>query len=127
MQIGNLFNDAIPPGRGERFDTLLAHRNLVVERILSSADISPEEQRQAQDEWVLLVCGEADLEVAGAAVALKAGDHLFLPAGTPHTVRRVAEGSLWLAVHLHPEAAPARAPAATPAPGEVAGALHGAA
>lgn len=127
MQIGNLFNDAIPPGRGERFDTLLAHRNLVVERILSSADISLEEQRQAHDEWVLLVCGEADLEVAGAAVALKAGDHLFLPAGTPHTVRRVAEGSLWLAVHLHPEAAPVQTPAATPAPAEVAGALHGAA
>lgn len=126
MQIGNLFNDAIPPGQGERFDTLLAHRNLVVERILSSADISPAEQCQAQDEWVLLVCGEADLEVAGAPVALKAGDHLFLPAGTRHTVRRVAEGSLWLAVHLHPETRPVRAPAVAPVPADVAGALHGA-
>lgn len=127
MQIGNLFNDAIPPGQGERFDTLLSHRNLVVERILSSADISPAEQCQAQDEWVLLVCGEADLEVAGAPVALKAGDHLFLPAGTPHTVRRVAEGSLWLAVHLHPEAAPVRASTVPSVPAEVAGTLHGAA
>ena len=127
MQIGNLFNDAIPPRQGERFDTLLSHRNLVVERILSSADISPAEQCQAQDEWVLLVCGEADLEVAGAPVALKAGDHLFLPAGTPHTVRRVAEGSLWLADHLHPEAAPVRASTVPSVSAEVAGALHGAA
>jgi len=39
--------------------------------------------------------------VAGETVVLRAGDYLFLPAGTPHTVRRVAQGSLWLAVHLH--------------------------
>ena len=34
---------------------------------------------------------------------LKAGDHVFLPARVPHTVQRVSEGALWLAVHLHPE------------------------
>jgi cupin 2 domain-containing protein len=39
--------------------------------------------------------------VAGREVALKAGDYLFLPARTPHTVRQVSDGALWLAVHLH--------------------------
>lgn len=101
MSIANLFADAEPPAHGERFETLLAHRNLVVERIVSSARIQPTLYTQAQDEWVALLQGEAELDVAGATVILRAGDHLFLPAGTPHTVRRVAEGSVWLAVHLH--------------------------
>ena len=35
-------------------------------------------------------------------VALTSGDHLFLPAQTPHTVLQVSDGALWLAVHLHP-------------------------
>jgi cupin 2 domain-containing protein len=34
-------------------------------------------------------------------VQLKSGDHLFLPARTPHTVQCVSDGALWLAVHLH--------------------------
>lgn len=82
-------------------DVLLAHRNLVVERIVSSATLAPKEYVQSQDEWVLLVRGEAQIEVAGAAVALKAGDHLFLPSGTAHIVKSASEGAMWLAVHLH--------------------------
>jgi len=105
MQHGNLFADAVPPAAGERFDTLLAHRNLVVERIVSSADLAPQDYVQLQDEWVLLVRGEAELEVAGKPVSLKAGDYLFLPAGTAHRVQCASDGALWLAVHLHSQAA----------------------
>ncbi|MWV18010.1 cupin domain-containing protein [Pseudomonas sp. L-22-4S-12] len=111
MQVRNLFSDAAAPRQGERFDTLLSQRNLQIERIVSSAVITPQQYVQAQDEWVLLVRGEAVLQVAGERVALKAGDHLFLPAGVAHTVERAAEGSLWLAVHLHPE--PGAAPDAS--------------
>ena len=100
--IGNLFQDATPPAGSERFDVLLSHRNLVVERIVSSATTTPQEYVQTQDEWVALLSGEAVLRVAGDTVALKAGDHLFLPAGVPHTVEHVSEGAMWLAVHLHP-------------------------
>ncbi|MDK9705571.1 MAG: cupin domain-containing protein [Desulforhopalus sp.] len=102
MHISNLFTDVAPPAEGERFETLLRHRNLVVERIVSSAAVSPQEYIQGQDEWVLLVQGEAELDVAGEELALQAGDYLFLPAGVPHTVRRTSEGAIWLAVHLHP-------------------------
>lgn len=101
MHAGNLFDDAQPPSDGERFDALLSHRNLVIERIVSSADISPVEYVQTQDEWVLMVRGEATLDVAGTSHALRSGDYLFLPAGTPHTVQRVSDGALWMAVHLH--------------------------
>ncbi len=101
MRTGNLLVDAEPPPEGERFETLLTHKNLVIERIVSSADVTPMEYVQTQNEWVAMLQGEATLEVAGEIIELHSGDYLFLPAGTPHTVRRVSEGALWLAVHLH--------------------------
>ncbi|NTV94037.1 MAG: cupin domain-containing protein [Thiobacillus sp.] len=106
MQTGNLLADATPPDSGERFQPLLTHRNLVIERIVSSDAITPQEFVQSQDEWVVLLKGEAVLEVAGETVALRSGDYLFLPSGTPHTVESTSEGALWLAVHLHDGAAP---------------------
>ena len=101
MKLGNVFQDCSPPAAGERIDVLLTHRNLVVERIVSSAKIVPNEYVQSQDEWVVLVRGEAEIEVAGKTVALKSGDHLFLPSGTVHIVKSASRGALWLAVHLH--------------------------
>lgn len=100
--MGNLYENAQPPAAGERFDTLLSHQNLVIERIVSTSKIAAQEYVQEQDEWVVLLQGEALLEVAGEAQPLKAGDYLFLPARTPHTVLRVSDGAMWLAVHLHP-------------------------
>lgn len=98
----NFFEDIKPPAKGERFDVLLAHKNLVIERIVSSSDISPTQYVQAQDEWVLLMQGGAVLEVAGEQHSLSVGDHVFIPAGVPHTVLKTEQGTVWLAVHLHP-------------------------
>lgn len=100
---GNLFHHAEPPTTGERFDELLRHKNLVVERIVSSSSIERCEYVQPQDEWVLLVQGEATMTVDGNTVTLKAGDYLFLPARIPHSVEKTSAGAVWLAIHLHPE------------------------
>lgn len=99
---GNLYDNAAPPAQGERFETLLQHKNLVIERIISSAATNPTAFVQEQDEWVLLVQGTAVLEIDGEAKSLKAGDYVFLPVKTPHRVKQVSAGALWLAVHLHP-------------------------
>jgi len=104
MKRGNLFTDAEAPPSGERFDTLLAHRNLVVERIVSAANSPATGLVQAQDEWVVLLRGEAVVEISGERVALASGDYMFLPAGVRHTVTFASDGALWLAVHLHPRA-----------------------
>lgn len=101
-QTGNLFSGTEAPTEGERFETLLAHDNLVVERIVSSTSAAQKEYVQPQDEWVVLLRGEASLEIAGNSVSLRTGDYLFLPAHTPHRVSSVTDGALWLAVHLHP-------------------------
>lgn len=102
LPTGNLYTDAAPPASGERFDTLLAHRGLVIERIVSTSKIAAQEYVQEQDEWVLLLQGTALLEVAGRPLQLQTGDYVFLPACTPHTVREVSDGALWLAIHWHP-------------------------
>jgi cupin 2 domain-containing protein len=99
----NLFDIGDIPGIGERFEELLRHRNLVIERIVSSSLITPTNYVQTQDEWVLLLQGEATLKVNDSLVQLKAGDNLFLPAGTPHCVERTSSGATWLAVHLLPD------------------------
>jgi cupin 2 domain-containing protein len=102
VNIRNLYDNAARPATGERFDVLLAHKNLVIERICSSSDIPLTQYVQAHDEWVLLVQGTAEIEIDGKTESLKSGDYVFLPANTPHCVRNVSEGALWLAVHLHP-------------------------
>ena len=102
MNIGNLLEDSQAPAKGERFDTLLRQRNLHIERIVSSSRIESVDYVQEQDEWVLLVQGQARLDVNGTPHELAAGDYLFLPAGTPHRVEQTSEGALWLAIHLHP-------------------------
>ena len=102
MSLRNLFIDASPPPTGERFDTLLEHKNLVIERISSSSDIETKLYVQPQDEWVLLVQGTAVMEIDGKTQPLATGDYVFLPAGTPHSVKSVSDGAMWLAVHLHP-------------------------
>lgn len=102
MNVRNLFDNAAQPATGERFDVLLEHKNLVIERISSSADIRLTQYVQTQDEWVLLVQGAAEIEIDGKTESLKSGDYVFLPANTPHCVKSVSEGALWLAVHLHP-------------------------
>ena len=97
----NLFDDADAPATGERFETLARVRGVHVERIVSSASPEPTPYAQEQDEWVVLLRGEATLDVNGRAIELRAGDHVLLPAKTPHAVLRTTAGALWLAVHVH--------------------------
>jgi len=61
----------------ERLDTQLHCRNLVIERIASSAVIRPKRYIQAQDEWVLLLPGTADIEIDGKTESRHSGDLFF--------------------------------------------------
>jgi cupin 2 domain-containing protein len=105
---GNLFDRLPGPVTGEVFERLLRHRNLLIERIVSSDRPEPTRYDQGQDEWILLLQGRATLELAGETLSLAPGDHLFIPAHTPHQVLSTSREPpcLWLAVHLYPDAAP---------------------
>lgn len=95
----NFFKTKIPKG-GEIFDTLFKHKNVRIERIVSSDKIPEKIYRQKQDEWVLLLKGTATLDLRGKIVKMKKGDFLFIPSGCKHKVLKAQSGTVWLAVHI---------------------------
>ena len=84
---------------------LLRHGPLHIERIVSSRRPDVTVYDQDQDEWVALLVGRALMEIDGSPVEMARGDTVFLPAHTPHRVLETSEGAVWLAIHLHPDAA----------------------
>jgi len=92
----------------ERFDELLRGRDFRLERILSTGHATPGGQwyDQEQAEWVLVLCGSAQLLFEGepAAVELGPGDHVLIPPHCRHRVQWTVpdEPTVWLAVHFTP-------------------------
>lgn len=96
---GNLFANAEPPIEGERFEFLGDLGGVRIEQIVSSARPELVEYDQAHDEWVVLLSGTAELEVAGQRLCMREGDYVLLPAHTRHRVLATSRGARWLAVH----------------------------
>ncbi len=92
--VRRLFPEDRMPRDGERSETLLARPGLRLERILSAPGAAAGPFDQANDEWVLLLQGEARLEVAGETVVLTAGEALWV------LYTSVRPPCIWLALHL---------------------------
>ncbi|MBB5942739.1 cupin domain-containing protein [Xanthomonas sp. 3307] len=95
----------LPDARGgEIFTELLRRSGCRVERIVSHGQTTPQDAPylQAHDEWVLLLRGSARVALCEREVALAPGEHLFIPADTPHRVTFTDPGqpTVWLALHL---------------------------
>ncbi len=95
----NLYDYSVPES-GERFTSLLKHEKIRIERIVSSDDLEPKTYRQKEDEWVVLLEGEAVLEIKGEQRILCRGDTLLIPANTPHKVLQTQKGAVWLTIHI---------------------------
>ena len=107
IETGNLF--AVLPAvrtEDEIFDQLVNLPGVRIERIVSTGQITPEDDwyDQADDEWVVLLAGAAHLQIADEAEERKldVGDWLFLPAHCRHRVSWTREKppTVWLAVHI---------------------------
>ncbi len=107
--ISNLFND-LPVERlpSEILSNLLSYKNIKVEKIISTGQVTPKEEiyDQEQAEWVLILHGKAKiwLEDKGEII-LEIGDYLFIE---PHVKHRVTYTSsdpvtVWLAIHIFPK------------------------
>ena len=96
----NLFDYTIPE-TDETFDTLLSHKNIKIVRIISSGDIDDKIYCQEEDEWVVILEGEAILFLNGEKRSLKKGDSCFIPAQTHHNILATKSGTMWLAVHIN--------------------------
>jgi len=102
MSPKNLFSSISGLTQGEHFEELLRHRNIVIERIVSTESIEAKTYNQPQDEWVALLQGEAQLELDGRQITLHRGDSCFIPAHTPHQVIATSTEPccIWLAIHI---------------------------
>ena len=95
----NLY-DFTTPNNGEDFTTLLSHKNIKINRIVSSDIQEDKDYIQKEDEWLVLIEGEATLQIANEEQILTKGDTLFIPANTPHKVLKTNHGTVWLTVHI---------------------------
>ena len=101
--MGNLFDNLPDDLTSEFFETIQANQNVKIERIVSKGHTSPESgwYDQDQNEWVLVVQGEATIEYPDRPrVVLRAGDYLNLPAHTLHRVgyTSITPLTIWLAI-----------------------------
>ena len=100
-QHGAILTDA----ENERIEVIANNENIVIERIISYGNITPEGYWYNQDknEWVLLLTGEAKLEFRdNKTVDLKAGDYIMIAAHQEHRVVYTSKepNCVWLAFHF---------------------------
>ena len=98
IQLNNLSIVPYPNEEAETFTTLFENTSLKIEAIRSWLKKPGEFYNQDQDEWVLLVNGEAELEIEDQVLKLCKGDYLFIPKHTPHRVCSTVKDTLWLGI-----------------------------
>lgn len=103
--MANLFDGLPQRTTDELFTELAARDGVLIERIVSTGQVTPLDRPydQDHDEWVLLLRGGARLWIAGdGELDLRPGDHVLIPARRPHRVTWTApdEPTVWLAVHF---------------------------
>ena len=104
METGNLFGQIPTQLPEELFQVLVTGEGARVERIVSKGHASPPDTwyDQTENEWVMVVRGEARLrfEKDGRAVHLAAGDYVNIEARERHRVEWTREDTetVWLAV-----------------------------
>lgn len=94
-----------PLPNSEVFERLFQKGTCLIERIVSTGQITPPDQwyDQDRDEWVVLLQGEARLAYEdGREVALSVGDYLLILAHEKHRVTYTSTQPpcVWLAVHV---------------------------
>lgn len=88
-----------PPGAGSEQTSLLHEgQGIRIERICSNLARTGWYD-QEEDEWVVLLEGEAEIAFETRTLSLQRGDTLFIPAHRRHRVVSTSENALWLAVH----------------------------
>ena len=103
--MNNLFKLPQLPLEDEQFDTLMEKGGVMIERIISTGQVSPPGFwfDQDRDEWVILMQGSAELEFEdGKKVQLEKGDFVLCPKDLKHRVTYTSAepACIWLAVHF---------------------------
>ena len=101
----NIFDNCKTDSKEEIFEKLYQNENVIIERIISFGNITPQGQwyDQDKDEWVLLIDGNAKLEFEDSRIVeLNKGDYIHLPAHQKHKViyTSIDTKCIWLAFHF---------------------------
>jgi cupin 2 domain-containing protein len=102
----NIFQNIPDIQEDEIFETILQNKNLKLERIISSGQITPHGKWYDQDfdEWVILLSGKAVLsfESPKDKITLLPGDYIFIESHKKHRIEYtdIKQKTLWLALHI---------------------------
>ena len=99
----NIFKEISGAAGAEEFLTLIEENGVKIQRIVSHASSTPENEwyNQAYTEWVLMVRGRAVVAFEGGErLEINEGDYLAIPPHTRHRVDETGPETIWLVVHL---------------------------
>lgn len=100
--LDNIFSNIKIDKKNEEFLDLLKHENVRIERIISNGQCSPINfwYEQDENEFVLLLKGEAILEFENSELILKEGDFINIPSNQKHRVKYTSKEftTIWLAI-----------------------------
>ncbi len=88
----------------ELFQQIISNEKILIERIISCGQYTPEGQwlEDDKDEWVMLIQGSSVISFQeGGSRELNAGDHLVIPKHTAHRVEKTSAdpACIWIAVY----------------------------
>lgn len=100
----NLFDLPEHPGEDELIQSLIPDHGVLIERIVSTGQVSPPGfwYDQERDEWVAVLQGQAILAwEGGRRQLLSPGDWVLIPAREKHRVEWTSTDQccIWLAIH----------------------------
>jgi cupin 2 domain-containing protein len=101
----NILDNYKIESKDELFDVLFKNDNVIIERIISYGNITPDGEwyDQSKDEWVILLEGNAKIVFEdNSIIELNKGDYLHLPAHKKHRVSytSIEPNCIWLAFHF---------------------------
>ena len=98
----NIFENIIIDKKQEQFFELIKNDNVRIEKIVSNGQSSPINfwYEQKENEFVLILKGNAVLEYEHKEVILKEGDFINISAFTKHRVKYTnqTQPTIWLAI-----------------------------
>ena len=103
IRVDNLFANLPELYESEQSLSLFENPSIKVQRIVSQSYSSPPGfwYDQDEDEWVIVVRGEATLEFEGGElVRMKEGDYVTIPHHVKHRVQQTDARTIWLAVRI---------------------------
>lgn len=104
--MNNLFEEIPKDLKEEFFEDILSRDGLRIERIVSQGQSTPSGEwlSQKENEWVILLYGEAELSFEDVEENFKMspGDYTFIASGRRHRVEKTSPGgkTVWLCVHF---------------------------